>query len=201
MKRGRVLPWRLKEDEYLRQNYATMDSRSIAFYLRRTQQGVWRRANRLGLSKPNGSRFQTGNQIGALRRFAVGNTPATKGQRTKLRIWERAVALFDDHKELTQTEIAQLLDVPIGSISGSLVQRPDGLMHIDRWMLIGKHYHAIYVGGPGDDAEKPNKSAQLDAVRADMERQSATPDPIPQPRSWLWGIPQATDYKQAAQAA
>lgn len=178
-----------------------MPCAAIAFYLRRTVSGVWKRASRLGLAKVNSTQFKPGNTIGQMRRFKPGNTPATKGQRTKLRIWERAVALFADHAELTQTEIARLLDVPIKSISGSLAQCPDDMMHIDRWMLIGKHYHAIYVVGPGDDAEKPNKSAQLDAVRADVERRSARPDPIPNPVAWLWGVPCATDYKQAAEAA
>lgn len=201
MTRGRVLPWRPAEDDYMRQHYSTMSCAAIAFYLRRTKQGVWQRAKRLGLSKVNGGRFQPGNQVGQLRRFAIGNTPATKGQRTKLRLWERAVALFDDHKELTQTDIARLLDVPIGSISGSLVQRPEGLMHVDRWMLIGKHYHAIYVSGPGDDAEKPNKSAHLVAISADQQRKLAEPEPIPRPIFGPWGIPWTTDYKQAAQAA
>ncbi len=201
MKRGRVRPWRPEEDAYLVENYATMACDAIAFYLRRTNSGVWKRASRLGLSKPHMGKFQPGNTLGATRRFAAGNTPSNKGQRTRLRIWERAVALFDSHKELTQSDMARLLDVPIGSVSGSLAQRPDGLMHIDRWQLVAKHYHAIYVAGHGDDAEKPNKTAHLIAISADQKRKLAEPDPIPNPVAWLWGIPQATDYKQAAQAA
>jgi len=196
VKRGRILPWRPHEDEYLRENYATMPSNAIAFYLRRTESGVWKRASRLGLVKSNSTRFQPGNQIGKLRRFIKGNAPANKGQRTKLRLWERAVALFDDHKELTQSDIARLLDVPMGSVSGSLSQRPKGLMRIDRWTLIGNHYHAIYVGGNGEDAPKPNKSAAREEVRV----RETKPDAIPKPTAWLWGLPTGTDYNQAGVA-
>lgn len=195
MKRGRVLPWRPHEDEYLRQNYATMPCQTIAFYLRRTKSGVWKRASRLKLSKPNGSRFQPGNEIGKLRRFAKGHTPATKGQRTKLRLWERAVNLFQDHTELTQSEMAQLLGVPSSSISGSLVQRPDGLIYIDRWRLDFRHYVAIYRAGQGTDAPKPNKRAHK--AKPVIE---SPPQPVPQPTSWLWGLPIATDHNQAGVA-
>lgn len=205
MTRGRVLPWRPEEDAYLVDNYATMPCDAIAFYLRRTNSGVWKRASRLGLSKPHMGKFQPGNTRGATRRFVAGNTPGNKGQRTRLRIWERTVALFADHAELTKTDIASLLDVPIKSISGSLAQCPDGLMHIDRWALIGRHYHAIYVAGPGDDAEKPNRSAAHEEAQAARDRRNAElltrPEPIPNPVAWLWGVPCATDYKQAAEAA
>lgn len=193
MNRGRILPWREADDAYLRENYATMSAEAIAFFLRRTMASVWKRASRLGLSRENDARFKHGNTIGFDYAFKKGSIPANKGSRTKLRIWERAAALFDEHKELTQTDMARLLGVPSSSVSGSLVQRPKGLMHIDRWTLIGKHYHAIYAAGPGDDAEKPNKSAQLDAIHADMTRQSATPNPIPAPVHFLWGICIATN--------
>lgn len=195
MKRGRVLPWRPHEDEYLVQNYATMPSRAIAFYLRRTESGIWKRASRLGLSKPNGSQFQVSNEIGRLRWFEKGNKVAAKGARTKLRLWERAVALFEDHSELTQSEMAQLLNVPSSSISGSLVQRPDGLIYIDRWQLVYRHYVAIYRAGQGPDAQKPNKSAHKAAPVIE-----SPPQPVPQPTSWLWGLPIATDHNQAGVA-
>ncbi len=201
MKRGRILPWRPHEDDYLRQHYATMPVEAIAFFLRRTKGGVWQRAGRLGLSKPHSGKFQPGHNHGVASRFKSGNAPANKGKRTKLRIWERVVALFDDHRELDQADMASLLEVPKGSISGALHQRPEGLMHIDRWVLIGKHYHAIYVAGPGEDAEKPNQRLAQQEIQAQAMKRIAEPDPIPRPIFGLWGMPVSTDYRKAAEAA
>lgn len=192
MKRGRILPWRDHEDEYLTANYSVMPGDAVAFFLGRTMQSVWARASRLGLSKQNPACFKIGHK--PVNAFQAGNIPATKGKRTKLRLWERAAALFESNKELTQADIASLLNVPLGSVSGSLAQRPDGLMYIDRWALINKHYVAIYAAGNSKDAPKPNKSAE----RAEVKRKESKPQPIPSPTSWLWGVPQATDYNQAA---
>jgi hypothetical protein len=189
MKRGRILPWRPHEDDYLRQHYATMSADAIAFFLRRAKGGVWQRAVRLGLSKPHGGNFQP------------GHTPANKGQRTKLRIWERIVALFEHHSELTQSDMASILDIPIGSISNSLGHRTEGLMHIDRWQLVDRHYIAIYVAGPGEDAEKPNQRLAKEFARESVLQRITEPDPIPRPIFGLWGMPVSTDYRKAAEAA
>lgn len=196
MKRGRILPWRPHEDDYLREHYAILPCESIAFYLRRTQGGVWQRAKRLGLSKPHMGKFQPGNTLG--NRFTAGNTPANKGQRTKLRIWERVVSLFDEHKELSIREMAQLLDTTAGSVAGSLWQVPDGLLHIDRWILQGRDWAAIYVAGPGKDADKPNQQAAKDHERKQRIEQAQIPHPVPRPALGLWGL--VWDHNKAGAA-
>ena len=192
MRRAPHRPWSPEDDQYLRDHYAGMTCSALAFYLRRTEASVWKHANLLGLSKNNLAVFKSGNQVGAEFRFQAGNTPQNKGQRTKLRVHERIVQLFDHHAELTQADMCRLLDSPPGSISGALHQRPAGLMRIARWIKSGKNYIAIYRAGPGDDAPKPSQAA-IEAERqaraeAQLAADLARPEPIPAPVEYLWGL-------------
>lgn len=196
-KRGRVRPWRPEEDAYVRAHYATMRCDAIAFFLRRTQCGVWKRASRLGLEKQNSTKFQPGHTIGP--RFAPGNIPANKGKRTKLRIWERVELLFEEHAELTQADMSKLLGVPLGSLSGSLRQAPKHVCHIDRWMIVGKHWVGVYAKGPGADADKPNRRADTAEARARLIADASKPLPIPRPQLGPWGC--VWNTTQAVEAA
>lgn len=192
MRRAPHRPWSPEDDQYLRDHYAGMTCSALAFYLRRTEASVWKHANLLGLQKNNVAVFKPGNQVGAEFRFQSGNTPPNKGQRTKLRVYERIAQLFDHHDELTQADMGRLLGSPSGSISGALHQRPAGLMRIARWIKSGKNYIAIYVRGAGDDAPKPSQAAIEAAQKARQEaklaEEMARIEPIPAPVEHLWGI-------------
>jgi len=231
--RGRIRPWREHEDEYLKANYATVDTVEIAKHMRRSVASIYRRANRLGLEKQNQTKWKPGAQVGVEyrfkpghtvgprfakgntygKKFAPGNIPHNKGtgkpreskqKRTpkepkattnRLVIWERCAALFDKYRELKQKDMQRILGLRSGSVSNALSTRPAGLFHIDRWVQVGRNFEAVYVKGQGYDAEKPNKEIERERERViRLEK----PDRIPQPVSWLWGMPVETDYRKAA---
>lgn len=173
MKRGRVRPWRPEEDAYLVENYATMPSSAIAFYLHRTESGVWKRASRLLLKKQHGGNFQP------------GHTPANKGKKTKAALLVIAALKCGPMSMRELIKATGASESAIGSAIKLVRADKDIGLHVKSWDLIPpRHWAARYALGHGESAPRPVAKPRIyvPKIQDPYEIQ-----PIPRPAAYLWG--------------
>ena len=170
--------WSPEDEAYLTENYATMSASAIAAHLSRTTVGIWKRAERLGLTKQN------------LSQFKPGHVPANKGQRKgeeNMPLVRKVIEQLEEHGELTQKELASLIGCLDSSVSSALqiIRRPGQRgAFVSRWeWKSARHWVSKYRLGHGQDAPRPRREREVQITKDDPYKIQ----PVPRPAAYLWG--------------